>query len=118
MPRRTPPRLTVPISEAVFSQQVIALARLQGWEVYHPWLSINSAAGWPDLALCRPPRLLLAELKSERGTATPAQRRWLELVDGCTVAAHLWRPSDWEMITRALARITEPKGDRTGGHTT
>lgn len=91
------------LSEAQFQAQVVALARLFGWESYHPWLSVRSARGWPDLALVRPPRLILAELKSEKGKATVAQQRWLDLLGQCPgVEVYLWRPSDWPTIEEAL----------------
>jgi hypothetical protein len=44
------------ITEKQFTGQVVQLARMLGWRVYHPWLSVHSAAGFPDLVLCRPPR--------------------------------------------------------------
>ena len=35
--------------------------------------TIRSERGWPDLALVRPPRFLLAELKTDKGMTTPSQ---------------------------------------------
>lgn len=83
--------------------QVVDAARLFGWAAYHPFLSIHSPRGWPDLALCRPPRLVLAELKSEKGKTTPDQERWLELLGGCDgVEVFLWRPSDFDTVMEVL----------------
>ena len=62
-----------------------------GWDAYHPWLSTHSASGYPDLTLVRPPRLVFAELKSERGKTTDAQDRWLERLARCNAEAYLWR---------------------------
>lgn len=90
-------------TEAEFQQQVVQLARLCGWAVFHPWLSVKSSPGWPDLALCRTGRLIFAELKSEKGQVTVAQQLWLDLlgsVDGIEV--YVWRPSDFEEISRVL----------------
>lgn len=93
----------IALTEKEWSRQVRELAELLGWAVYHPWLSIHSPRGWPDLALCRPPRLILAELKTEKGKVTPAQGRWLGLLAECPgVEAHLWRPSDLDAITGVL----------------
>ncbi len=92
-----------PLSEAAFQKQVVALSRLFGWADYHTQFSIRSAHGWPDLALCRPPRLVLAELKAEKGKLTLAQERWLDLLGQCPgVEVFCWRPADWETIEEAL----------------
>jgi hypothetical protein len=49
----------------------------------------------------RPPRLVLAELKSEAGKVTEHQARWLALLHACPgVEVFLWRPSDLERIER------------------
>lgn len=97
------------ISEKAFMQQVIDLARLYQWQVYHTWLSIRSAAGFPDLVLARPPRLLFAECKTERGIVTLAQAEWLTALRGCPgVEAYLWRPADLEQIARILAWDYDP----------
>lgn len=93
-----------PISEKDWQRQVVDLAGFLGWEHYHPWLSIHSPRGWPDLALCRPPRLILAELKTERGKPTPAQEHWLEMLGRCGVETYLWRPSDFEAVRDVLLR--------------
>ena len=100
----TGPRV-VPIpaeTEKSFQSWILDYARLMGWDAYHPWLSTHSASGWPDLALCRPPRLVFAELKSERGKTTDAQDRWLERLARCNAEAYLWRPSDRDRITIVL----------------
>lgn len=84
-------------------RQVVELAELFRWAHYHPWLSVHSARGWPDLALCRPPRLILAELKSERGTLSDAQAKWIELLEQCEgVEVYLWRPADLETVKGIL----------------
>lgn len=91
------------INEKDFMAQVIALSKLFSWESYHTQFSIRSARGWPDLSLCRPPRLILAELKSDAGKLTAAQERWLDLLGQCPgVEVYLWRPADFETIERVL----------------
>ena len=65
--------------------------------------SIHSDAGWPDLALVRPPRFIAAELKSDRGQLTDDQAQWLDLLDACAgVEAYVWRPADWDRVVEAL----------------
>ncbi len=91
------------ITERQWQRQVVDLAKTLGWACYHTTFSKWSESGWPDLAMARPPRLLLVELKSEKGKVTPAQQRWLELLEACSgVEVHLWRPSDLERIVGIL----------------
>lgn len=90
-------------TERAFQAQVIELARLCGWRVHHQWSAVHSPAGWPDLVLCRPPRLVIAELKAEDGVLTPAQETWIALLRACPgVETFVWRPSDWDEISRTL----------------
>lgn len=112
-------RRTALETEAEWQATVIHLAKLRGWLVHHQrpartadggWRSaIVGDRGWPDLALARGGRLILAELKSETGAVTPDQRRWLqelELVDqttgGYAFAVYVWRPRDWPEVQAAL----------------
>jgi len=92
------------MTEKEFTQQVVDLARLLGWQVYHTWLSVRSAAGFPDLVLAKPGRpLILAELKTERGKLTPAQQAWLDLLQQVPgVEVYVWRPSQLEEIAKIL----------------
>jgi len=103
------------VTEREFQQAVVQLARLMGWRVHHArpaltqrgrWLTpIQGDAGFPDLVLCRPPRLILAELKRVGGKPTPAQREWLEALQACAgVECYLWTPVDWKMIIDTLRR--------------
>ncbi len=95
--------IALPLTEKEFLLQVSEVARLYRWRVYHPWLSIRSERGWPDVALCRPPRLILAELKTDRGKVTPHQAEWLALLGACPgIEVHLWRPADFDAIAEAL----------------
>lgn len=116
-PSRTPDsqQRPVPISEADFQAQVVELAGLLGWRHLHvrrtvgrgrKWTTSTNLQGWPDLLLWheRQRRVLAAELKTDAGRATPEQ---LEVLDSLRVAgleAHLWRPRDWDQITRVLGR--------------
>ena len=91
------------IPEREFQQQVIDLAHIFHWRVYHTWMSIHSAGGFPDLTLARGNRLIFAETKSERGKLAPAQAEWLEVLKAtgkCEV--YVWMPSDWPEITEIL----------------
>lgn len=91
------------ISEAAFMRQVMDLCRIFHWTVYHPQLSKWSERGWPDLAMVRPPRFVLAELKAENGKTTGFQDQWLTLLRACPgVETYLWRPSDLDAIADLL----------------
>lgn len=92
-------------SEASFQDKVVQLAELCGWEWWHDTDSRRNKAGLPDLLLVRPPRLVFAELKAEKGAVRPAQRQWLELLGRCPgVEAYLWFPSDFEEVKEVLKR--------------
>jgi VRR-NUC domain len=96
-------RLAPVVTEAQFLRQVLELARIFRWRAYHPQLSKWSERGWPDVALVRPPRVVLAELKSERGKVTPQQQEWLDDLSRCPgVESFVWRPADFEAIVEIL----------------
>jgi hypothetical protein len=90
------------LTEARFMAQVVEYARLMGWRTYHTRRSEGSEAGFPDLVLVRRPRIVWAELKSERGKATPQQLVWLLELLECRQEVYLWRPEDWPRIERIL----------------
>jgi hypothetical protein len=92
-----------PISEKQFMGQVVQLARLMGWMVYHTHISIHSQAGFPDLTFVRGDRLIFAELKRESGRTTPEQEHWLDALRQAGQEAYLWMPSDWSAIEATLA---------------
>src|SRR6266536_5294190 len=90
----------VPVGRSVFAaamsedhllSNVVDLARLQGWLIHHcrpahtakGWRTpITGTPGFPDLVLARPPRLILAELKSMSGGVHRLQRVWLVALRG------------------------------------
>ena len=74
-------------------------AQSQGWWVYRTYNSQHSEPGMPDLFMVRPPNVILAELKREKGKVTAAQAKVLALLEECFgLEVHLWRPSDWDEI--------------------
>lgn len=89
-------------TEKQFHALVVQLAKLCGWAVYHTRDSRRSDFGWPDLVLCRPPRILFVEVKTEAGEVKPEQAAWLALLTGCGLDARLWRPGSWPEIQRTL----------------
>jgi hypothetical protein len=99
----------LPQTEKDLARAIRDLAAMFGWQRYHTHRSDYSPAGFPDETLCRPPRVVFAELKSEVAWkrpdhgCSPEQLRWLELLRQCPgVEVHLWRPSDLDDIVRTL----------------
>lgn len=95
-------------TEDQFLRAVTQAAKLHRWKVWHPWISLHSAQGYPDLTLCRDGQLILAELKRVGGALRPQQAEWAEqlrLVADANpgVAYFLWTPADWETVEAVLA---------------
>ena len=108
------------MTEAQFQRSVIELARLNGWKVAHfrpaqngkgAWRTPVAAdgAGFPDLVLVKD-RVIFAELKTDKGRVSPAQREWLDVLTEARVKAQstgvvdvvIWRPKDWHEILATL----------------
>lgn len=106
-------------TEADLLAYVRRTARLLQWRAYHTLWSVGSDGGMPDLILVRPPRVLFAELKTERGKLTKGrlhptnrgrrtrwtdgQLEWLADLAHCPgVETYLWRPSDAQEIAQIL----------------
>lgn len=93
------------ITEKQLREQIRDLCKVLGWKFYFTWTSIHSPRGMPDLILCKPPRLLFAELKTEKGAVSSYQQEWLDLLNECggNVECYVWRPSDVEAIANILS---------------
>lgn len=99
-------------TEASFTRQVIALARIYGWRVAHfrpartarGWRTPvqGDAAGFPDLVLLRGRDLIVAELKVGRNRPRESQRGWLDAFRTAGIPAYVWRPDDWDTIEQTL----------------
>ena len=91
------------MTEKELLRSIVAAAKECGWRVWHPWLSIHSARGFPDLFMAKGGRALAWELKTNKGKVTEAQQEWLEaLVQVPGVDARVVRPADLEQAYRAL----------------
>ena len=102
--------MTLPLhlrqSEAEFQQAIIEYAQARGWLV-HAERTARSDKGWrtpvqgdpgfPDLVLARREKVVIAELKTQKGVLKPNQRRWVWATD-----CYVWRPSDWPQIEEVL----------------
>lgn len=123
--------VTGELLETAWQAQVVGAARVYGWSmIYHapnggaPQKNgrrvvggqIPEGRGFPDLLLIRGPRLVVAELKTEKGRMGPGQDEWLEAFrelgrhigrrwddeHDTSIEAYVWRPSDWETVQRVL----------------
>lgn len=101
-PQPWPPTVLPPQSEKDFQKAVVKLANVLGWLVFHPWTSMHSAAGWPDLFMVRKGKCLAAELKTQRGRVSEAQEAWLSSLALCGIETFVWRPGDWPEICAVL----------------
>ena len=106
-------------TEKSFQKMVIELARLRRWLVAHfrpamdrdgHWKTPVQAdgAGFPDLVLVRPPRILFVELKRDGGNLTALQGKWHGLLKSCEgnnryLQCVVWRPQDWDLIEVELS---------------
>lgn len=101
------------ISEADLLSRLLEWADAWGWLTNHQRPALTSKGwrtatqgnlvGWPDVIAVRGTRLVVAELKSDKGRTTPEQKRWLaafRLVPGAEVFE--WRPADWPEIVATL----------------
>lgn len=107
------------MTERQLQDGIVELARILGWLAYHTHDSRRSQPGFPDLVLVRGERLIFAELKSENGRVSPAQKVWLGALEHVAgeverstddrrsrpgrVEVYLWRPADWpDTVTQVL----------------
>lgn len=99
-------RLKSEWSEGRLLREVRQLAQNAGYLTYHTYRSDRSEKGWFDLACAKPGHpLILAELKTQRGKLTMAQRRWVDAVTQATgVETHVWRPADLSAIVTLFRR--------------
>lgn len=89
------------LSEKAFMAKVVALAKENGWKIYHTLNSRGSQPGFPDLVLVRQ-RVLFIELKTEKGKPTDEQREWIIALKLAGAEVQIWRPSMWNDIVRTL----------------
>ncbi len=95
------------LTEAQWQDQVITLAKLRGWWVFHDHDSRRNAAGLPDLLLLRD-RLVVAELKTTHGRIRTAQADVGARFHSAGIESYIWRPSDLPEIQRVLGPARPP----------
>ena len=101
------------MNEADFQRQITDLAEILGWSWVHfrpartqrGWATPVSGPmgkGWPDLFMVRGHRSIAAELKSDKGKATPEQYAVMEILQATSVETFIWRPADFDRIVEIL----------------
>lgn len=91
------------LGEREWQAQVVALAKTEGWAVYHTHDSRRSEPGFPDLVMVRGVQLIILELKTEKGVVSDAQQEWIDKLNKAKrVAASVARPRHWDDVRRAL----------------
>ncbi len=91
------------MTEAELQQLLTDAAEMHGWLVFHDNDSRRNAAGFPDLVLVKPPRVLFLELKSEIGRVRPEQHVWMDALSRCdTIASAIVRPEHADQIIKYL----------------
>lgn len=106
--RSTRARAALPptMTEAELQDAVITMAHVLGYRCAHfrpaqvrngRWATPVGAdgAGFPDLVIAKPGRLIFAELKSARGVLSPAQIEWACSLRGSGALHRVWRPEHW-----------------------
>ena len=102
------------ISEREFQRSVVSLARMTGWLVDHtpPMRNLGGdiytggLTGKTDLVLfsMNGKGIIYAELKTETGRLSEAQKRFANIICGNGAEYYLWRPSDMDAIKERLTR--------------
>jgi len=91
------------MTERLWQQRVLDLAKFRGWIAYHTYDSRRSQPGFPDLVLLRRNRCVVTELKTDRGLVTEAQQHWLSAFEHVErLDTFLWRPADWPKVVEVL----------------
>lgn len=99
--------------EKDFARQVEHLLNLFRWRWYHPAPayrpsggysdSFHGMKGFPDYHAVRRGRLLIAELKTERGRLTPDQHEWLDEYRRVpNLEVYTWRPHQLDEVKEVL----------------
>ncbi len=116
----TAARTVSAVSEAEWQRGIVELARMLGCRVAHfrpaktshGWRTAVAAdgAGWPDLTLAKPGRLIFAGLKSATGKLSDDQRAWLAVLAAAGAEVHVWRAGATDMQDIAATLQTQVGG--------
>lgn len=94
---------------------IVEAAKLAGWRVHGERTSLTESGryltaiqghkGWPDLVLCRPPRLMFVELKRKPNKIQTEQQEWLRRLELCGVETRIvWVPEGQDEFIADLVK--------------
>lgn len=100
-------------SETDLQRVTMRYGRDHGWRAHHSlparvkenrWVTaLQGDPGIMDCIMVRGGRLVVAELKREKGSTSPAQDGWLDAFRLVPCAeVYVWRPRDWPEIRSTL----------------
>lgn len=99
-----------PLTENEWLRRVIDTAKIHGWMVGHHRAAPTGRGGYrtpvqghrgvPDLLLAKGGRVLVAELKTDKGRMGPMQPEWIAAAGD---HGRVWRPRDWEAVLAELS---------------
>lgn len=103
------------MTETAFLKTILAIARLYRWRCLHvrpAWsrkgwrtpVQGPGSKGFPDLVLLKGKRLLVRELKTDKGRLFAEQEEWLADLQEAGVDAGVWTPKDWKTIEEELSK--------------
>lgn len=91
------------LTEKALQKGIVQAARQLRWTlVYHTFMSVHSAPGFPDLVLIKGKRGMVIECKGHKGKVTEAQQRWLDGFREAGFEAYLIYPKDLDWIIERL----------------
>lgn len=90
-------------TEGEFMAALMGVADRFGWLIFHDYDARRNRAGFPDIVLAKPPRLLVLECKRQDGRVTPEQQRWIDALTACGVDARIVRPVDYDDLLEILS---------------
>lgn len=99
------------VTEEALLAEVLRLTELHGCITHHCNQAFRCTGdGLPDLIVCAPYGLLLAELKTDYGVLSSAQVTWKHTLLAAGAQWRLWRPQELHsgLIERQLIEIAYP----------
>jgi len=107
-------RVSLPVTEAEWQEQVVQLAHLYGWKHLHVrrsigkgkrWTTATNVDGWPDLFLWHPTKGFAAiELKVGKNQPTEEQEAILASLEAAGARVMVAWPVDLELVKNLLGK--------------
>jgi hypothetical protein len=98
------------IRHDVLLTRVVRMAASEGWDVVYDQRRRPAATAMPDLTLHRDGAVVFRYLKTEQGSLSPDQQRWLSRLDYAGLDVGVWRPRD--LLSGAVHHTLHTTGSR------